>query len=85
MTQYFHLLMFIWSKQQHSLEKACAPLLPAAWLTVTKTWKQAACPSVDGRVKMCAYICACGTLLNHEKRTLATCDSIDGPRGRDAQ
>lgn len=85
MTQYFHLLMFIWSKQQHSLEKACAPLLPAAWLTVTKTWKQAACPSVDGRVKMCAYICACGTLLNHEKRAPATCDSIDGPRARDAQ
>ena len=28
---------------------------------------------------------ACGILLNHEKRTLATCDSADGPRGHDAK
>lgn len=43
MTQYFHLLMLIWSKQQYSLKRHVHPLQLPAWLTVTKTWKQA-CP-----------------------------------------
>ena len=62
------------------------PLLIAVILTVTKIWKQTVSPSVDGQVKqMSMRMCACRILLNHEKRALATCDSIDGPRGHDAK
>ena len=73
-------LLSIYLEKNLVCKDTCTPIFTAALYTITKTWKQPRCPSIDERIKKTWYIYTMELILNHQKEgNTVICSNTNGP------
>ena len=76
-------LLGIYPHKTSTGKDSCPHIVFAALFTITKTWKQSKCPSIDEWIKMqCIYAMKYSSALKKGQNN-AICSNMDGTRNSD--